>query len=218
MLILGAGTATSYTFTGVTTLVGNTAQGELPDRPVTTTFQYDPFGRKVRKIVTDGVHPSQTTRYAYSGGRVLEEQDNTGTPKASYVYGRYFDEPIQMKRDGGTALRMRRMAPAKASSLPPHQGGAPNSGVTSPNQHGTTLRSARNADHCLGAAGGSAGLFGAGLCGAGGGGTGLCGPVGGGAVGRSFTPVAGRGSSVFGASRGPALAAGRSPEEKLSSA
>jgi len=33
---------------------------------------------------------------------VLEEQDNTGTPKASYVYGRYIDEPIQMKRDGDT--------------------------------------------------------------------------------------------------------------------
>jgi RHS repeat-associated protein len=102
MLILGAGSATSYSFANVATYMGTTAQGELPDRPVTTTFQYDPFGRKVRKIVEGGVHPPQTTRYAYSGGRVLEEQDNTGTPKASYVYGRYIDEPIQMKRGDST--------------------------------------------------------------------------------------------------------------------
>ncbi len=52
----------------------------------------------------DGVHPPQTTRYAYSGGRVLEEQDNTGTPQASYVYGRYIDEPVQMKRGDDTTV------------------------------------------------------------------------------------------------------------------
>jgi hypothetical protein len=52
--------------------------------------------------VEDGVHPPQTTRYAYSGGQVLEEQDNTGAPKASYVYGRYIDEPVQMKRGNST--------------------------------------------------------------------------------------------------------------------
>ena len=104
MLILGAGTATSYTFTNVATLVGNTPQGDLPDRPVITTFQYDPFGRKVRKIVEDGVHPPQTTRYAYSGWQVVEEQDNAGALQASYVYGRYIDEPIQMTRGENTTV------------------------------------------------------------------------------------------------------------------
>ena len=104
MLILGAGTATNYTFTNVATIKDGVAQGDLPDRPVITTFQYDPFGRKVRKIVADGVHPPQTTRYAYSGWQVVEEQDNTGALQASYVYGRYIDEPIQMTRGENTTV------------------------------------------------------------------------------------------------------------------
>jgi len=102
MLVLGTGTATSYSFTNVETYKGGAVQGE--PGPVTTTFQYDAFGRKVRKIVEDGVRPIQTTRYAYSGWQVVEEQDNTGTPKASYVYGRYIDEPIQMKRGDDTTV------------------------------------------------------------------------------------------------------------------
>ena len=58
-------------------------------------YVYDALGRGIEKTV-DGV----TTRYLYAQDRVVEERDGaTGDVLASYVYGRYVDEVLSMRRD-----------------------------------------------------------------------------------------------------------------------
>ena len=68
---------------------------------VTTTYAYDALGRRVERIVDDGT--PETTRYFYDGWQVVEEQDNAqSTPNtlATYVYGLYIDEVLNMRRGG----------------------------------------------------------------------------------------------------------------------
>ncbi|MBW8017968.1 MAG: RHS repeat protein, partial [Planctomycetes bacterium] len=65
------------------------------------TYAYDALGRRIEKVVDSGGTTPQITRYFYDGARVIEEQDNTGTTLATYVYGTYIDEVLHMRR--GTA-------------------------------------------------------------------------------------------------------------------
>jgi RHS repeat-associated protein len=65
------------------------------DAGVVTTYKYDALGRRIEKSVGGTI-----TRYLYDGSRVIEELDAGGTLDASYVYGRYIDEVIQMNRGG----------------------------------------------------------------------------------------------------------------------
>ena len=69
----------------------NTETGE------TTTFAYDALGRRTQKI-PDTNNPS-SINYFYSDLRVCEEQDESGTTQATYVYGLYIDEVLAMQRD-----------------------------------------------------------------------------------------------------------------------
>ena len=48
---------------------------------------------------------ARTTRYLYAGDRIIEELDGDNNLRASYVYGQYVDEVLQMRRDtdAGTA-------------------------------------------------------------------------------------------------------------------
>jgi len=69
------------------------------------TYAYDALGRRIAKTVdADGVTgPPTTTRYFYGGEsqwQVCEEQDGSGDTVATYVYGRYIDEVLQMQRCG----------------------------------------------------------------------------------------------------------------------
>lgn len=58
------------------------------------SYQYDVFGRRIAKTL-NGV----TTKYFYSDiVRVCEEQDAASITVATYVYGLYVDDVIQMKR------------------------------------------------------------------------------------------------------------------------
>ncbi len=66
---------------------------------VTASYAYDTFGRRIEKTVADG-NTQETTRYFYTGWRVCEEQDGAGTTQATYVYGRYIDEVLNMQRGG----------------------------------------------------------------------------------------------------------------------
>jgi RHS repeat-associated protein len=73
---------------------------ERTDASGTTDYVYDALGRRIARTVS-----SVTTRYLYFGDRVVEERDDsavTGTfaTTATYVYGRYVDEVLQMQRGG----------------------------------------------------------------------------------------------------------------------
>jgi RHS repeat-associated protein len=61
-------------------------------------YYYDTLGRRIAKIVDAGGTPEET-RYYYVGWRVVEEQDDNGDTLATYVYGNYIDEVLQMRRD-----------------------------------------------------------------------------------------------------------------------
>ena len=59
----------------------------------TTTFRYDPFGRRIQKS-----GPLGTTNYLYDGlevsAGVIEEVDNAGNVLARYTQGTRIDEPL----------------------------------------------------------------------------------------------------------------------------
>jgi RHS repeat-associated protein len=65
------------------------------DAGVVTTYKYDALGRRIEENVGGVI-----TQYLYDGSRVIEELDVDGNLEASYVYGRYIDEAIQMRRNG----------------------------------------------------------------------------------------------------------------------
>jgi RHS repeat-associated protein len=66
---------------------------------VTTTYSYDAFGRRIAKVVS-GVAGSTETRYFYDDWQVIEEQNAVGATEATYAYGGYIDDPLQMRRAG----------------------------------------------------------------------------------------------------------------------
>ena len=65
---------------------------------VVDEYQYDALGRRVVKTV-DVLVTAVVTRFAYDDARVIEEQDNVGVAEATYVYGTYIDEVLNMQRD-----------------------------------------------------------------------------------------------------------------------
>jgi RHS repeat-associated protein len=61
----------------------------------TTTFKYDPFGRRIQKSGTLG-----TTNYLYDGPETIEEIDNGGNGLARYMQGPRIDQPLAELRSG----------------------------------------------------------------------------------------------------------------------
>jgi|SRR5215469_5930976 len=59
----------------------------------TTTFKYDPFGRRIQKS-----GPPGTTNYVYDGFSAAEETDGSGNFTARYVSGPSLDEPFAQSR------------------------------------------------------------------------------------------------------------------------
>ena len=59
----------------------------------TTTFKYDPFGRRIQKV-----GPLGTTNYQYDGDNLLEEMDAAGNVLARYTQTQRIDEPLAMLR------------------------------------------------------------------------------------------------------------------------
>jgi RHS repeat-associated protein len=64
----------------------------------TTTFKYDPFGRRIQKS-----GPLGTTNYLYDGFNSIEELDGSGNILAKYSQGLDTDEPLSMLRSGVTS-------------------------------------------------------------------------------------------------------------------
>jgi YD repeat-containing protein len=61
-------------------------------------YSYDALGRRIAKVVTTGA-TSVTTRFFYDDWQEIEEQNENGVTQASYVYGLYIDEALNMQRD-----------------------------------------------------------------------------------------------------------------------
>jgi RHS repeat-associated protein len=61
----------------------------------TTTFKYDPFGRRIQKS-----GPLGTTNYLYDGARLIEGADSNGNVLARYTQGPLIDEPLSQLSSG----------------------------------------------------------------------------------------------------------------------
>ncbi|HXM68677.1 MAG TPA: hypothetical protein VN911_18255 [Candidatus Acidoferrum sp.] len=64
----------------------------------TTTFKYDPFGRRIQKSGPNGL-----TNYLYDGNNDIGEVDNAGNVLARYIQGNHIDEPYAEQRSGTTS-------------------------------------------------------------------------------------------------------------------
>jgi RHS repeat-associated protein len=64
----------------------------------TTTFRYDPFGRRIQKS-----GPLGTTNFLYDGPNLLEEVDNSGNVLARYTQDRDIDSPLSEFRGSTTS-------------------------------------------------------------------------------------------------------------------
>jgi RHS repeat-associated protein len=64
----------------------------------TTTFRYDPFGRRIQKS-----GPLGTTNFLYDSANLLEEVDNSGGVLARYNQTRGLDEELSELRAGATS-------------------------------------------------------------------------------------------------------------------
>lgn len=64
----------------------------------TTTFKYDPFGRRIQKSGLLG-----TTNYLYDSMDLAEELDDSGNVLARYTQGPGLDQPLSMLRGGTNA-------------------------------------------------------------------------------------------------------------------
>jgi RHS repeat-associated protein len=65
----------------------------------TTTFKYDPFGRRIQKS-----GPLGTTNYLYDGHNDIEEVDSSGNVLARYTQGPRIDQPLAELRSGTTSF------------------------------------------------------------------------------------------------------------------
>src|ERR1700678_1686383 len=61
----------------------------------TTTFKYDPFGRRIQKSGSLGV-----TNYLYDGENIIEEIDSSGNLLARYTQSAWMDQPLAELRQG----------------------------------------------------------------------------------------------------------------------
>ncbi len=59
-------------------------QAVLPGSSGTLNFKYDPFGRRIQKVFTQG-STTTTTNYLYDGMNVIEELDNSDTSSHYYT-------------------------------------------------------------------------------------------------------------------------------------
>ena len=64
-------------------------------------YAYDALGRRIRKVIgADGMDLQPVeTRYLYDGDRIIEEQGAFEETEATYVFGLYIDEVLNMRRD-----------------------------------------------------------------------------------------------------------------------
>jgi RHS repeat-associated protein len=69
----------------------------------TVAFRYDPFGRRIQKVFTQGSSIT-TINYMNDGANAVEEVDATGNPLTHYAMGSDVDEPLSGLRSGSSAF------------------------------------------------------------------------------------------------------------------
>ena len=89
-------------FDGVHSLQYNyNNQLESVNNGAVASYKYDALSRRVqKKVVKNGVET--IVDYFYSNQQVIEERNGNDQIKASYIYGTWVDEVLQMNRDGNT--------------------------------------------------------------------------------------------------------------------
>jgi RHS repeat-associated protein len=65
-----------------------------------SAYTYDALGRRIETLVDAGGVP-EVRRFFYDDWQVIEEQDDLSVLQATYVYGNYIDEVLNMQRGGG---------------------------------------------------------------------------------------------------------------------
>lgn len=65
---------------------------------VVTTFRYDALGRRIEKVADAEGQSPEVMRYFHAGWRVVEERDGASSTVATWVYGKYVDEVLTMRR------------------------------------------------------------------------------------------------------------------------
>jgi RHS repeat-associated protein len=73
----------------------------LPGTGGTATFKYDPFGRRIQKVFTQG-STTTTTNYVYDGNNSVQDVDQNGNLLARYSVTQSIDEPLAESRSGTT--------------------------------------------------------------------------------------------------------------------
>jgi RHS repeat-associated protein len=71
----------------------------LSDSQVVGEYVYDALGRRILKRANPSGTMTETV-YLYDDQRVIEDENPAAATLASYVYGNYIDEVLQMLRDG----------------------------------------------------------------------------------------------------------------------
>jgi RHS repeat-associated protein len=76
----------------------------LPGSGGTVSFKYDPAGRRIQKVFTQG-STSTTSNYVYDGKgpNLIEEVDANGNATTRYIYSKAVDEPLAQLRSGTTS-------------------------------------------------------------------------------------------------------------------
>ncbi len=80
----------SFEYDFANRIVGYSGGGDV------ASYQYDALGRRIAKTVN-----GEVTQYFYAGGdQVCEEQNAANETIATYIYGQYVDDLVQMQRNG----------------------------------------------------------------------------------------------------------------------
>ena len=81
-------------------------QVTLPNSGGTVTFLYDPFGRRIQKVYTNGATPptTTTTNYLYNGDNAIETVDQNGNVLSRFAQGQNIDEPLAESVSGATSF------------------------------------------------------------------------------------------------------------------
>jgi RHS repeat-associated protein len=93
-----SGSTTNYTWDYENRLTSTV----LPGTGGTATFKYDPFGRRIQKVFTQG-STTTTTNYIYDGNNSAQDVDQNGSLIARYAETQNIDEPLAESRSGTTS-------------------------------------------------------------------------------------------------------------------
>src|SRR3989338_1074536 len=87
---------TNYQYDYENRLIGVT--GYKPNcSAITSSYKYDPFGRRIEKSITDD-SGTKTTKYLYDREDILYEYSAAGSIITRYIHGPGIDEPLAMAR------------------------------------------------------------------------------------------------------------------------